>query len=214
MTSTKNCQDCYVTASCHLLSFKIRYIVLEDSNDAKVYAAPMVHTIPCVGYVIEETLGKRKDSKLKVPISVCLLLFTCCTKTITLLYSLLQIDKVVDIIERNNAALKQQYSLTNAKQISKTLKDLKSGESFTFPDGTVVNADDILDANEPRKVVLLGDTSNARAIAPLAMGAHLLVHEATNAWFSESEIHKYVACHVVASPICTICRFWFTQCNL
>lgn len=98
-----------------------------------------------------------------------------------------QIERVVDIIKRNKVALKQQYDLTNAMQISKALKKLQSGDCFTFPDGTVVNADDILDHQPARKVVLLGDTSDAGAIAPLAKGAHVLVHEATNAWFSKSD---------------------------
>jgi ribonuclease Z len=90
---------------------------------------------------------------------------------------------VVDIIKRNKDALLKQYDLTSAMQISNTLKLLPPGGQFTFPDGTVVHAEDILTRLQPRTVVLLGDTSDASAIAPLAMGANLLVHEATNAWF-------------------------------
>lgn len=93
----------------------------------------------------------------------------------------------MDTIQRNKEALKNQYDIPNEKRIMNTLKQLPPGGSFTFPDGTVVLADEILEGRAPRKVVLLGDTSDAGAIAPLAMGANVLVHEATNAWFPAVE---------------------------
>ena len=63
---------------------------------------------------------------------------------------------------------------------------MQPGTKLTFPDGTILNADDILEPPRAgRKVVLMGDTCSGDMIAPLAMDADLLIHEATNAWFRE-----------------------------
>ena len=93
-----------------------------------------------------------------------------------------QIDKVADIIKRNAEKLKEIYGISNEFKIAKTLKLLRPVEDFTFPDGTTVKASDILTMLEPRKIVILGDTCDASAIAPWAKGANVLVHESTNAW--------------------------------
>lgn len=55
------CSECYSGSPFY---YFLRYIISEDNEDASVSAAVMKHTIPCVGYVIEESRGK--GSKLKV----------------------------------------------------------------------------------------------------------------------------------------------------
>ena len=46
-----------------LVTSRSRYAVCEDSEEASVFAAPMKHTISCVGFVIEE---KMRYATLKV----------------------------------------------------------------------------------------------------------------------------------------------------
>ena len=68
---------------------------------------------------------------------------------------------------------------------------LPQGNTFTFPDGTTLDTADIVDPpRKGRKVVILGDTCNSDAISPLALGADLLIHEATNAWIREYDMHR------------------------
>lgn len=57
---------------------------------------------------------------------------------------------------------------------------LSRGEDVTLPGGKVVHSADVLGPSRPgAHVVLLGDTSDASAIADAAMDCDLLVHEAT-----------------------------------
>lgn len=129
------------------------YSIIED-EDVHVTAAPMSHGVPCVGYVVEE---QPKPGRLNP-------------------------ELVVPTIERNAVALKEQ-GVRHPMKVMAAIKNLSDGESFTFPDGTIINKDDVVDKDrEGRKVVVCGDTADARALENLAMGADILIHECTNAY--------------------------------
>ena len=65
---------------------------------------------------------------------------------------------------------------------------LQAGEPVTLPDGTIVTPDQVLGEARPgRKVVLTGDTAPSDGIVEAALGADLLVHEAT---FCEEEAER------------------------
>jgi ribonuclease Z len=65
---------------------------------------------------------------------------------------------------------------------------LQAGESVTLADGRVVTADQVLGPARPgRKLVLTGDTAPADGVVEVALGADLLVHEAT---FCEDEADR------------------------
>lgn len=91
---------------------------------------------------------------------------------------------VEPIVKRNIPALKEAGMRTPMKVMA-TIKELPKGGSYTFPDGTVVQQDEVVEPPRVgRKVVICGDTADSRAIAGLAEGADVLVHEATNAFLS------------------------------
>jgi ribonuclease Z len=126
-----------------------------DDGNVIVQAAPMDHTIPCVGYVVTE-LGRPGT---------------------------LHPERVVDLVRSNRLQLTGYLGLQKPEHVYKVLKSLDPGGSFTFPDGAVVLADDIMDPpRRGRKVVFMGDTSSGRGMERVAMDADLVVHEATNAW--------------------------------
>ena len=116
-------------------------------------AAPMQHTVPCVGFVVTE---KDRPGKLNV-------------------------DRAMPLVEKNKEALMALYE--DHRRTYRLLKDLKPGQSFAFPDGSSLTAEDVLDPPiEGRKLVYMGDTCNGDKIAEIAQNATLLIHEATNAW--------------------------------
>jgi len=127
---------------------------VEDEGDVQVYAAPMSHGIPCVGYVVQE---QPRPGRLRNEI-------------------------VEPVVRRNVAALKAAGFAIPMKAMA-VIKNLEPGSAFTFPDGTVVTQEE---AVEPprlgRKVVICGDTADARALTKLAEHADVVVHEATNAY--------------------------------
>jgi len=127
--------------------------LVHEREGASVRAAPMKHTVRCVGYVIEE---QQKPGRL--------------------------IHGLVDgVVSRNHQALKAQYG--DVRRVYKDIKEMAPGSSMTMPDGTVLRANDVVIPSRPgRKVVILGDTCDATAILGLAQGADVLVHEATNSW--------------------------------
>ncbi|VEU40260.1 unnamed protein product [Pseudo-nitzschia multistriata] len=130
-------------------------------DGVRVYAAPMSHGIPCVGYVVQEPNrpGRLRDELVK------------------------------PICQRNIPALKEAGFRHPMKAMA-VIKDLPKGGSFTFPDGTVVTQEDAVEPARPgRKVVVLGDTNSARSMERLAQNADVVVHEATNTFLPALE-HK------------------------
>lgn len=128
--------------------------LVEDESDVQVYAAPMSHGIPCVGYVIQELprVGRLKN------------------------------ELVEPIVKRNFAALKQAGFAVPMKALA-VIKNLPVGSAFTFPDGTIVQQEDAVEPERSgRKIVVCGDTASALALSKLAEGADVVIHEATNAY--------------------------------
>ena len=125
----------------------------DDVNSGvRVYAAPMSHGVPCVGYVVQEANrpGRLRDELVK------------------------------PICHRNIPALKAAGFRHPMKALA-VIKDLPEGGSFTFPDGTVVTQEEAVEPTRPgRKVVICGDTNSARSLEKLAENADVVVHEATN----------------------------------
>lgn len=127
---------------------------VEDEEDVKVYAAPMSHGIPCLGFVVEEATRPGR----------------------------LRNELVEPIVRRNVAALKEAGFGIPMKAMA-VIKNLQPGSSFTFPDGTVVTQEDAVEPpQEGRKVVICGDTADCRALLRLAENADVVVHECTNSY--------------------------------
>jgi ribonuclease Z len=130
--------------------------LIEDDVDVQVFAAPMSHGIPCVGYVIQE---QPRAGRLRN-------------------------EYVEPIVQRNKAALIQRGFPVPMRALA-VIKNLPPGAAFTFPDGTIVRQEDAVEPERSgRKVVICGDTSSAMALSKLADGADVVVHEATNAYLS------------------------------
>ena len=127
---------------------------IEDEGDVRVFAAPMSHGIPCVGYVVEEL---SRPGRLKN-------------------------EYVEPIVQRNIAALKEAGFKVPMKAMA-VIKNLPPGGAFTFPDGTIVTHDDAVEPpRNGRKVVICGDTADSRALRGLAENADVIIHEATNTY--------------------------------
>jgi len=127
---------------------------IEDEGDVKVHAAPMSHGVPCVGYVVEE---KSKPGRLR--------------------------NDIVEPIAKKNMAALKEAGMRHPMKVLALIKTLPEGGSYTFPDGVVVHQSDVVEkTREGRKIVICGDSADCRAIAGLAEGADILVHEATNTY--------------------------------
>ena len=109
---------------------------VEDEEDVKVYAAPMSHGIPCVGYVVQES---SRPGRLRNEI-------------------------VEPMVQRNLEALKEAGFSIPMKAMA-VIKNLPVGSSFTFPDGTVITQKEAVEPpRKGRKVAICGDTANCRAL--------------------------------------------------
>ncbi|KAJ8605149.1 hypothetical protein CTAYLR_000490 [Chrysophaeum taylorii] len=131
------------------------WTIRPPGSDLVVRAAPMVHTVPCVGYVVQEPDRPGK----------------------------LDVSKVEPVLEKNFDAFKSR-GVKHPKKVYQVLKEMRPDQCFTFPDGTKVYAADCVAPREPGRVVAIcGDTADARRLAPLLEHrCDLLVHEATNAF--------------------------------
>jgi hypothetical protein len=64
-------------------------------------------------------------------------------------------EAIEPIVERNKQALKAALNIRDGNKVYAMLKDMKPNTSFTFPDGTEVLANDVVDPPRPgRKVVV------------------------------------------------------------
>ena len=117
-------------------------------------AAAMVHRVPCVGFSVEEA---PRPGRLRA-------------------------EAFEPLVERNAKQLEKELG-RSARSVFRELGALKEGESFVFPDGTRVAAEEVRGRRRRgRKVAICGDTSDASLLAPLAAGADVVIHEATNAY--------------------------------
>jgi len=135
-------------------------IWLVDSGESfDVYAAPMSHGVPCVGYVVNENARPGR----------------------------LNPESIIPLIESNMQALKDTGMKRPIKLLAH-IKELPEGESYTFPDGSKIYQNDVVEPpRKGRKIVICGDTNCCDAITGLAQGADLLIHEATNSYIKEMD---------------------------
>lgn len=130
----------------------------------EAFAVSIQHTVPCVGFVVQE---KDRLGALKV-------------------------DTLQPIVERNKAGLNaiSDYA-NNYRAVYKDIKALGVNDLMRFPDGTIVYGKDV---NEPtvrgRKIVILGDNCDASNIIPIGKKADVLIHEATNCYLPEMDVGK------------------------
>lgn len=110
--------------------------IFEDDL-VSVSSASILHSVPCVGYVVQEKPVPGKiDPKQYIP------------------------------------------DLKRTKTPMTVMSRLQQGESVELADGTVLHGPP---RRPGRKIAILGDTYDPSPIVGLAMGADVLVHEATNA---------------------------------
>lgn len=123
-----------------------------DDGGVSVYAAPMSHGVPCLGYVVQEDDRPGR----------------------------LMPENVLPVIEKNRKGL-VEAGVRNPMKLMALVKNLPVGGSYTFPDGTVLNQEDVVEPpGKGRKVVICGDTADCRALEGLAQDCDVLIHEATN----------------------------------
>ena len=128
---------------------------LFESDEISVCAAPVEHTVPCVGYVVAE---KDKEGRLLV-------------------------DKALPMLEANRKAIFDLWGVRDPRALLKKVKALGMDGELALPDGQVLRGSELMgESRRGRKLVVLGDCCDASPCAQLARGADLLIHEATNAY--------------------------------
>ena len=128
------------------------WTVVDSKDGMLVRAAAMSHTVPTVGYVIEEPPT----------------------------YGTLDVDQLRPLIHQNYSALIESGK-NDPMSIIRDIKLSEDDELYVLPDGTKLNPKDFRGPNKRgRKVAIMGDTSNASKALKLALDADLLIHECTN----------------------------------
>jgi ribonuclease Z len=109
-------------------------------------------------------------------------------------------------VERNKAGLLKR-GLSDPNKIFRLLKTLQPGEAVNLPDGTLLRAEEVMEAaKQGRKIVICGDTSDASGIAALAQDCDVLVHEATNAFLlpfdkgTYMDVERFARAHGHSTP--------------
>ena len=111
-------------------------VMNDEEDDVSVYAAPMSHGVPCVGYVVQE---HDQPGRLRP-------------------------EDVEPVIKRNHEGLKEA-GIKHPMKVMAVLKNLPVGGSYEFPDGTVLRQEDVVDPpRKGRKVVICGDTADCRVL--------------------------------------------------
>ncbi|CAM9534395.1 unnamed protein product [Choristocarpus tenellus] len=140
-------RDIYPDANGHFLCCK--------TDKVTVTAAPMKHTVPCVGYVVEEVPkpGRLKQAELK------------------------------PILDKHREAI-ISTGIKDPRRVFGDLKVMKPGGSYTIPgtDEQITYEQALMPGQKGRKIVILGDTCDASRILALAQEADVIVHESTNAY--------------------------------
>eukprot|EP00697_Spironema_sp_BW2_P009266 gnl/Spiro4/24102_TR11949_c0_g1_i1.p1 gnl/Spiro4/24102_TR11949_c0_g1~~gnl/Spiro4/24102_TR11949_c0_g1_i1.p1 ORF type:complete len:352 (-),score=45.95 gnl/Spiro4/24102_TR11949_c0_g1_i1:53-1108(-) len=129
--------------------------VIPSSDGIEIFAAALEHTVPTLGFVIQEPSAPGSVNAAAV--------------------------------QPRLLAHKEAYARQGVKNVMALIKNLQNGEDLTLPDGSILRSSECLGPRKiGKKLVLLGDTSDSSAIAPLALDCDVLVHEATNAFIPEA----------------------------
>lgn len=129
-----------------------------DDGTLRVRAAPLRHTAPTVGYVVEEDTKRGR----------------------------LQPEVIMPLLERNREALRAEWGVADPRVLLKRIKLLGSEDELRLPDGSLIRGSDAIGGERRgRKVAVLGDCCDASPCLQIARGADLLVHESTNAYLPQ-----------------------------
>ncbi|KAF0698631.1 Aste57867_10725 [Aphanomyces stellatus] len=147
----------------------------------RVFAGPLKHTLePCYGFVVQE-----RDYPGRIELS--------------------DVVKARLMSDENKAFLLGR-GIANPLTL---LSQLQHGTpSVDLVDGVLTSADVMTESKSGRRITILGDTCDSRAVAKLAVGSDVLVHECTNAYIdsmdaghtTREEVEAATYCHGHSTP--------------